>query len=81
MDENIIKGLFSYSGNKYKIYKSHLIDIIKKFDKVHEIFLGSGVCLYNSNRGGIGIDIDSNIISLHNSLFDENLIPKIIKKS
>lgn len=77
MDENIIKGLFSYSGNKYKIYKSHLIDIIKKFDKVHEIFLGSGVCLYNSNRGGIGIDIDSNIISLHNSLFDENLIPKI----
>jgi DNA adenine methylase Dam len=63
-----IKGPFSYSGNKYKIMKAHLYDIISKYDKIHEPFLGSGVCLYNSNKGGIGIDTDVNVIALHNSL-------------
>jgi len=72
-----IKGPFSYSGNKYRIYKSTLSHIMMNFQKVHEPFLGSGVCLYNSNGGGVGIDIDENVISLHNSLFDQNLIPNI----
>jgi DNA adenine methylase Dam len=74
---NNIKGLFSYSGNKFRIYKSVLSNIMSEFKKIHEPFLGSGVCLYNSKDGGIGIDNDKNIIALHNSLFDENLIYKI----
>jgi DNA adenine methylase/adenine-specific DNA-methyltransferase len=72
-----IKGPFSYSGNKYKIYKKHLSDIMCNFQKVHEPFLGSGACLYNSNSGGIGIDIDKNLIMLHNSLNDKNLLSLI----
>ena len=77
MQDIEIKGPFSYSGNKYKIYKSHLSNLMYKFDRVHEPFLGSGVCIYNSNNGGIGIDKDENVIALHNSLFDDNLIDKI----
>ncbi len=72
-----IKGPFSYSGNKFRIYKSTLSDFMSAFKRVHEPFLGSGVCLYNSEQGGIGIDIDKNVIALHNSLFDQNLISNI----
>jgi DNA adenine methylase Dam len=69
-----IKGPFSYSGNKYKIWKNYLKEIMSRFDNIHEPFLGSGVCLYNANVGGIGIDIDQNVISLHNSLYNPNLL-------
>ena len=69
-----IKGPFSYSGNKYKIWKKYLRDYFSKFNRIHEPFLGSGTCLYNSSNGGIGIDIDSNVIKLHNSLKINNLI-------
>lgn len=72
-----IKGPFSYSGNKYKIMKAHLYDVISKYDKIHEPFLGSGVCLYNSNKGGIGIDTDVNVIALHNSLKLEGLADSV----
>ena len=72
-----IKGPFSYSGNKYKIMKAHLYDVISKYDKIHEPFLGSGVCLYNSNKGGIGIDADVNVIALHNSLKLEGLADSV----
>ena len=74
-----IKGPFSYSGNKYRIIKSHLLNTIHRFDKIYEPFLGSGVCLYNSISGGIGLDIDKNVIELHKSLKDTNLINKIKK--
>ena len=72
-----VKGPFSYSGNKYRIYKSHLCEVMSEFENIHELFLGSGACIYNAQKGGIGIDIDSNVIALHNSLFDEDLISKI----
>jgi DNA adenine methylase Dam len=72
-----IKGPFSYSGNKFRIYKSTLSSYMSKFKRVHEPFLGSGVCLYNSENGGIGIDIDKNVIELHKSLFDINLLNNI----
>lgn len=78
MDEiDIIKGPFSYSGNKYRIYKSTLSNFMSNFDKIHEPFLGSGVCIYNSKNGGIGIDIDKNVVALHNSMFNEKLIESI----
>jgi len=72
-----IKGPFSYSGNKYRIYSKFLKHTIEKYEKIYEPFCGSAVCLYNSVNGGIGIDIDNNVICLHNSLFDKNLIEKI----
>jgi len=75
--DKVIKGPFSYSGNKYRIYKKVLCDIMSNFDKIHEPFLGSGACIYNSNNGGIGMDIDMNVISLHNSMSDKKLIDKI----
>lgn len=34
-----IKGSFSYIGNKYRIWKSHLSIIISKFSKVKLIVL------------------------------------------
>lgn len=74
-----IKGPFSYSGNKYKIMKSHLAKTIASAQKVHEPFLGSGVCMYNSNSGGIGIDADVNVIALHKSLKSEGLADRIQK--
>ena len=80
MKEVEIKGPFSYSGNKYKIWKKYLYDCFSKFNKIHEPFLGSGTCLYNSNNGGIGIDIDNNVIKLHNSLKNEKLL-EIIKNT
>lgn len=72
-----IKGPFSYSGNKFRIWKKYLKKIFDGYQKIHEPFLGSGTCLYNSNKGGIGIDLDKNIIELHKSLYDDNLITKI----
>ena len=72
-----IKGPFSYSGNKYKIWKVHLSEVFSKYSKIHEPFLGSGACLYNSNNGGIGVDIDKNVIKLHNSLKNDNLLELI----
>ncbi len=72
-----IKGPFSYSGNKYKIMKAHLANTIKLANKIHEPFLGSGVCMYNSNSGGIGIDADTNVVALHNSLKSEGLTDRV----
>lgn len=72
-----IKGPFSYSGNKYKIMKAHLYDHIKSANKIHEPFLGSGVCLYNSNGGGIGIDADPNVIALHNSMKSTDIADRV----
>jgi len=69
-----IRGPFSYSGNKYRIWNKHLKDIFSNFNKIHEPFLGSGVCLYNSLNGGIGIDTDENVVALHNALSNVNLV-------
>lgn len=74
-----IRGPFSYSGNKFRIYNKHLRSIMSHYDKVHEPFCGSAVCLYNSNKGGIGIDIDNDVIMLHQALYDVDLIDKIEK--
>lgn len=71
------KGPFSYSGNKYKIMKAHLAKTIASAGKIHEPFLGSGVCLYNSNLGGTGIDADANVIVLHRSLKSEGLADRV----
>jgi len=46
-----IKGPFSYSGNKYKIYKAHLKPIFDEFDQVIEPFAGSAPLLYNAKGG------------------------------
>jgi DNA adenine methylase Dam len=72
-----LKGLISYSGNKFKIYKKYLHKYFEDFNKIHEPFLGSGVCLYNSKNGGFGIDCDENLISIHKSLSDTELLSKI----
>ena len=72
-----IKGPFSYSGNKYRIWKKHFKESFSNYSKIHEPFLGSGVCLYNSNNGGIGIDMDENVIQLHKSLFNDDLVYNI----
>jgi DNA adenine methylase len=73
----MIKGPFSYSGNKWRIWNGYLSQVLTKYDKIHEPFLGSGVCLYNSKLGGTGIDIDPAVVALHNSLLDSNLVEKI----
>lgn len=77
MEKELVKGPFSYSGNKFRIYNKHLSVAMSNFEKIHEPFIGSGVCLYNSDKGGQGIDIDVNVVALHNSLFDDNLLIKI----
>ena len=77
MSKELIKGPFSYSGNKFRIYSKYLETIMSQFERIHEPFIGSGVCLYNSNKGGQGIDIDKNVVELHNSLFDDTLVEKI----
>ncbi len=77
MEKELIKGPFSYSGNKFRIWKGHLSAAMSNFEKIHEPFIGSGVCLYNSAKGGQGIDIDENVVALHNSLLDENLLAKM----
>ena len=63
-----IKGPFSYSGNKYKIYKAHLKPIFDEFDQVIEPFAGSAPILYNANGGGIGSDTNKAVVFMHNSL-------------
>ena len=72
-----IKGPFSYSGNKYRIWKSTLSKIMSNYEHIHEPFLGSGACIYNSNKGGIGLDIDNNVVMLHLSLYDTDLLNRI----
>lgn len=73
----MFKGPFSFSGNKSRIYKLYLQNTISKFSRVHEPFVGSGVCLYNSRGGGLGIDIDQNVVGLHNALAIEDF-PKMV---
>lgn len=63
-----IKGPFSYSGNKYKIYKAHLKPIFDEFDQVIEPFAGSAPILYNAKGGGIGSDTNKAVVFMHNSL-------------
>lgn len=70
----MIKGPFSYSGNKYRIWNNYLKDVMQLYNKIHEPFVGSGVCMYNSNKGGNSIDIDLNVVALHNALKDPNLV-------
>ena len=72
-----IRGPFSYSGNKYRIYSKHLKDTFAEFNKIHEPFAGAAVCMYNSQNGGSGIDIDPVVVLLHNALADLDLVPKI----
>ncbi len=79
MSDIEIKGPFSYSGNKFRIYNNYLKKILSPFDMIHEPFLGSGVCLYNSKGGGVGIDVDKNVVMLHNSLHDRNLLKNMKK--
>jgi DNA adenine methylase Dam len=71
------KGPFSFSGNKTRIWKSHLCDIMINFDRVHEPFIGSGVCVYNSKSGGECIDKDPNVVMLHNALSIPNFDVKV----
>lgn len=73
----MIRGPFSYSGNKYRIWNKYLKDVMKRHKRIHEPFVGSGVCMYNSNNGGNSIDIDLNVVALHNALKDPNLISRI----
>lgn len=73
----IIKGPFSYSGNKYRIWNKYLSPVLKLYNRVHEPFVGSGVCMYNSNNGGNSIDIDPNVVALHNALNDSSLVDKV----
>lgn len=72
-----IKGPFSYSGNKYKIYKNHLKEVLQDFDYTIELFGGSSPLVYNSKRGGVIVDIDPFVCFLHTSLKNENLIERI----
>ena len=76
----MFKGPFSFSGNKSRIYKLYLQNTISKFSRVHEPFIGSGVCLYNSQGGGLGIDIDINVVGLHNALAIEDFSQKVLQK-
>src|SRR3990167_5381414 len=76
MQKNI-KGPFSYSGNKFRIFNKHLKQIFEYYERVHEPFAGSATCLYNAKNGGIGLDINPVIIALHNSLKNKNFIEDI----
>lgn len=73
----IIKGPFSYSGNKYKIFDKHLRNVVDKFDFVVESFAGSAPLLYNSKVSGIAIDVETSVIFLHNSLSDVEIVNKM----
>lgn len=73
----MIKGPFSYSGNKWRIWNSYLAEVLNRYHRVHEPFIGSGVCLYNAEGGGTGVDIDPVVVALHNSLLDPTLVEKI----
>lgn len=72
-----IKGLFSYSGNKYKIFKEHLREIVLSYDYVVEMFAGSSPLVYNSKVSGYGVDMEPSIIFLHKSLSDLDILKKI----
>ena len=71
------KGPFSYSGNKTRIYNAYLKPIMKKYDRVHEPFVGSGVCMYNANNGGMSTDVDPAVVAMHNALSDRELPNKM----
>lgn len=75
----MLKGPFSYSGNKTRIWKHHLKEVLLSYEKIHEPFVGSGVCVYNSNKGGNCIDIDHNVVALHNGLKLPNLIERMVE--
>ena len=77
-DTMIIKGPFSYSGNKYRIWNKYLKPVLSHYNKVHEPFVGSGVCMYNSNFGGTSIDIDPDVVALHNALNDLSLVDNVV---
>lgn len=72
-----IKGPFSYSGNKFKIWKQHLVNPFSKYKKIIEPFAGSAVALYNSQEGGLGVDIDPNVFALHVSLKRPSYMGKV----
>ena len=71
------KGPFSYSGNKSRIWKTYLREEMCKYDRVHEFFLGSGVCVYNANNGGVATDKDPHVVALHHALQDKQLHVKV----
>lgn len=72
------KGLFSYTGNKFRIWSSNLKTILTPFERIHEPFLGSGVCLYNSARGGVGIDASNDVIEMHKCIFNPNFVSNCV---
>jgi len=74
----MIKGPFSYSGNKYRIWNKYLKPVMHKYQCVHEPFIGSGVCIYNSNGGGQGRDINPHVVVLHNVLKDPGLMDRVL---
>ena len=49
-----------------------------KYQCVHEPFIGSGVCIYNSNGGGQGRDINPHVVVLHNVLKDPGLMDRVL---
>lgn len=67
------KGPFSYSGNKTRIYNAYLKPIMRKYNRIHEPFVGSGVCMYNANNGGMSTDVDPAVVAMHNALLDSEL--------
>lgn len=73
----MLKGPFSYSGNKFRIWKAYLKPVMQRYHKIHEPFVGSGVCVYNSSEGGMCTDVDANVVMLHNSLRDSTLPERI----
>lgn len=73
----MIKGPFSYSGNKTRIYNAYLKPVLRKYNKVHEPFVGSGVCMYNSNGGGMSTDVDPAVVAMHQALQDTELPNKM----
>lgn len=73
----MIKGPFSYSGNKTRIYKAYLRPIMQKYNRVHEPFVGSGVCMYNANNGGMSTDVDPAVVAMHQALQDQGLPGKM----
>jgi DNA adenine methylase Dam len=75
----MMKGPFSYSGNKFRIWKSYLKVVMDKYDKVHEPFIGSGVCVYNSKSGGMCTDVDEKVVMLHNALGDPTLSSRALE--
>lgn len=73
----LIKGPFSYSGNKYKIFDKHLRQVVSEFDNVIELFAGSAPLVYNSKITGLAVDIEQSVIFLHQTLSDDSIVRKI----